>query len=65
MNFPKFGYSGMLIQKTLVDNGLSIPCFAVSNMKDAVYQAKRMATNGLLLLIPVYTTANRLVIRVC
>ncbi|KAH9648061.1 D-glutamic acid-adding enzyme [Citrus sinensis] len=46
-----FGYSGVLIWKTLVNNGLSIPCFAVANMKDAVNHARRMATNGLLLLI--------------
>ncbi|KAH9648060.1 D-glutamic acid-adding enzyme [Citrus sinensis] len=42
----KFGYSGVLIWKTLVNNGLSIPCFAVANMKDAVNHARRMATNG-------------------
>ncbi|KAH9648059.1 D-glutamic acid-adding enzyme [Citrus sinensis] len=41
-----FGYSGVLIWKTLVNNGLSIPCFAVANMKDAVNHARRMATNG-------------------
>lgn len=55
----------MLIRKTLVNNGLSIPCFAVANMKDAVNHARRMATNGLLLLILVDTTANQFVIRVC
>lgn len=65
MNFPKFGYSGVLIRKTLINNGLSIPCFAVANMKDAVNHARRMATNGLLLLILVDTTANQFVIRVC
>ncbi|KAJ4706474.1 UDP-N-acetylmuramoylalanine--D-glutamate ligase-like [Melia azedarach] len=41
-----FGYSGMLIQKTLVDNGLSIPCIAATNMKDAVNHARRMAKHG-------------------
>ncbi|KAL9411889.1 hypothetical protein AB3S75_045484 [Citrus x aurantiifolia] len=41
-----FGYSGVLIRKTLVNNGLSIPCFAVANMKDAINHARRMATNG-------------------
>ncbi|KAH9678775.1 D-glutamic acid-adding enzyme [Citrus sinensis] len=39
-------YERVLIWKTLVNNGLSIPCFAVANMKDAVNHARRMATNG-------------------
>ncbi|XP_048426415.1 UDP-N-acetylmuramoylalanine--D-glutamate ligase isoform X6 [Pyrus x bretschneideri] len=41
-----FGSSGMLIQKTLSDNGLSIPCIRAVNLKDAVNWARRMAEHG-------------------
>lgn len=36
-----------MIQKTLSDNGLSIPCIGAKNMEDAVNCAKRMAKFGL------------------
>ncbi|GMY14163.1 udp-n-acetylmuramoylalanine--d-glutamate ligase [Fagus crenata] len=41
-----FGSSGTLIQKTLSDNGLSIPCIGAVNMEDAVNCARRMAKFG-------------------
>uniref|UniRef100_A0A7N2M4Y5 Mur ligase central domain-containing protein n=1 Tax=Quercus lobata TaxID=97700 RepID=A0A7N2M4Y5_QUELO len=41
-----FGSSGKVIQKTLSDNGLSIPCIGAKNMEDAVNCAKRMAKFG-------------------
>uniref|UniRef100_A0A2N9GKD6 Mur ligase C-terminal domain-containing protein n=1 Tax=Fagus sylvatica TaxID=28930 RepID=A0A2N9GKD6_FAGSY len=37
---------GTLIQKTLSDNGLSIPCIGAVNMEDAVNCARRMAKFG-------------------
>ncbi|KAH7557314.1 hypothetical protein JRO89_XS11G0116800 [Xanthoceras sorbifolium] len=42
----KFGSSGMLIHKTLVDNGLKIPCIDAANMMDAVNHAMKMAKYG-------------------
>ncbi|KAM3738339.1 hypothetical protein ACB098_09G124300 [Castanea mollissima] len=41
-----FGSSGKMIQKTLSDNGLSIPCIGAKNMEDAVNYARRMAKFG-------------------
>ncbi|KAI7998402.1 UDP-N-acetylmuramoylalanine--D-glutamate ligase [Camellia lanceoleosa] len=41
-----FGYSGMMIQKTLSTNGLSIPCIRATNLEDAVKQARSMTTSG-------------------
>ncbi|XP_059427972.1 uncharacterized protein LOC132161797 isoform X1 [Corylus avellana] len=41
-----FGSSGMLIQKTLFKNGLSIPCIRAATMKDAINCARRMAKFG-------------------
>ncbi|KAL5812467.1 hypothetical protein ACOSQ3_027417 [Xanthoceras sorbifolium] len=41
-----FGSSGMLIHKTLVDNGLKIPCIDAANMMDAVNHAMKMAKYG-------------------
>ncbi|KAF5941299.1 hypothetical protein HYC85_022466 [Camellia sinensis] len=41
-----FGYSGMMIQKTLATNGLSIPCIRATNLEDAVKQARSMTTSG-------------------
>lgn len=46
INVPKFGSSGMLIQKTLFKNGLSIPCIRAATMKDAINCARRMAKFG-------------------
>ncbi|XAR69430.1 UDP-N-acetylmuramoyl-L-alanine--D-glutamate ligase [Bertholletia excelsa] len=42
----KFGYSGMMIQKTLSANGLSIPCMRATTLEDAVNKARTMATYG-------------------
>lgn len=36
-----------MIQKTLSDNGLSIPCIGAKNMEDAVNYARRMAKFGM------------------
>ncbi|XP_034694237.1 UDP-N-acetylmuramoylalanine--D-glutamate ligase-like isoform X4 [Vitis riparia] len=41
-----FGFSGPLIQKTLSDNGLSIPCFEAANLEDAVNCARSVARYG-------------------
>ncbi|XP_021804065.1 uncharacterized protein LOC110748386 [Prunus avium] len=41
-----FGSSGTLIQKTLSENGLSIPCIRAVNLKGAVSWARRMAEHG-------------------
>ncbi|KAF3442599.1 hypothetical protein FNV43_RR16515 [Rhamnella rubrinervis] len=41
-----FGSSGTLIQTTLSNNGLSIPCIRVANLMDAVNYARRMAKPG-------------------
>ncbi|KAM1306453.1 hypothetical protein ACFX2H_008837 [Malus domestica] len=41
-----FGSSGMLIKKTLSDNGLSIPCIRAVNLKEAVNWARSMAEHG-------------------
>ncbi|KAK9290603.1 hypothetical protein L1049_008774 [Liquidambar formosana] len=38
-----FGSSGMLIQKTLLDNGLSIPCIRATNLEDAINCARSVA----------------------
>ncbi|CAL5420882.1 unnamed protein product [Camellia sinensis] len=38
--------TGMMIQKTLSTNGLSIPCIRATNLKDAVKQARSMTTSG-------------------
>lgn len=43
----KFGSSGVLIQKTLSDNGLSIPSIRAENLKDAVNVARKMAQHGI------------------
>ena len=49
-NAPQFGFSGPLIQKTLSDDGLSIPCFEAANLEDAVNCARSVARYGLCLL---------------
>ncbi|KAG1326778.1 UDP-N-acetylmuramoylalanine--D-glutamate ligase-like [Cocos nucifera] len=41
-----FGSSGVMIQKTLCDGGLSIPCITAVNLEEAVKCARRMARNG-------------------
>ncbi|RVW46944.1 UDP-N-acetylmuramoylalanine--D-glutamate ligase [Vitis vinifera] len=41
-----FGFSGPLIQKTLSDDGLSIPCFEAANLEDAVNCARSVARYG-------------------
>ncbi|XP_031280240.1 uncharacterized protein LOC116138694 [Pistacia vera] len=41
-----FGSSGLMIHKTLVDNGLSIPCIGAANLKDAISHARKMAKHG-------------------
>ncbi|KAL5545541.1 hypothetical protein UlMin_005228 [Ulmus minor] len=41
-----FGSSASSIQKTLSDNGLSIPCIRAANLKDAVKYGRRMAKQG-------------------
>ncbi|XP_058209882.1 uncharacterized protein LOC131322540 isoform X2 [Rhododendron vialii] len=41
-----FGSSGIMIQKTLSANGLSIPCVRATNLDDAVKQARRMTIYG-------------------
>lgn len=43
----KFGSSGVLIQKTLSDNGLSIPSIRAETLKDAVNVARKMAQHGI------------------
>lgn len=43
----KFGSSGVLIQKTLSNNGLSIPSIRAENLKDAVNVARKMAEHGI------------------
>ncbi|XP_058071555.1 uncharacterized protein LOC131220745 isoform X2 [Magnolia sinica] len=42
----KFGSSGKMIQKTLCDCGLSIPCVRATNLEDAVNIARSMARYG-------------------
>ncbi|XP_064955467.1 uncharacterized protein LOC103973737 isoform X1 [Musa acuminata AAA Group] len=42
-----FGSSGAMIQKTLCDGGLEVPCVRAMNLKQAVDIAKNMATYGL------------------
>ncbi|GMN54819.1 hypothetical protein TIFTF001_023938 [Ficus carica] len=41
-----FGSSGTLIQRTLSDHGLQIPCLKATNMVEAVNCARRMAKHG-------------------
>lgn len=41
-----FGSSGAMIQKTLCDGGLSIPCVRAVNLKEAVNCARSMARYG-------------------
>ncbi|CAL9047956.1 unnamed protein product [Musa banksii] len=41
-----FGSSGAMIQKTLCDGGLEVPCVRAMNLKQAVDIAKNMATYG-------------------
>ncbi|WOK98132.1 hypothetical protein Cni_G06842 [Canna indica] len=41
-----FGSSGAMIQKTLCDGGLRIPCVRAMNLEEAVHIAKSMATYG-------------------
>lgn len=41
-----FGFSGTLIQETLLDNGLSIPCIRAANLEDAVNCARSVARYG-------------------
>ncbi|KAL3533867.1 hypothetical protein ACH5RR_007388 [Cinchona calisaya] len=41
-----FGSSGMMIEKTLTANGLTVPCQRAQNLKDAVSMAKSVAQNG-------------------
>lgn len=43
----KFGSSGVLIQKILSDNGLSIPSIRAENLNDAVNVARKMAEHGI------------------
>lgn len=47
MNSPQFGFSGPLIQKTLSDNGLTIPFLEATNLEDAVNLARNVARYGL------------------
>lgn len=47
----KFGSSGMMIEKTLTANGLTVPCQRAQNLKNAVGMAKCMAQNGLSLAV--------------
>lgn len=44
--FAKFGYSGKMIQKTLYDAGLTIPCIIVAKLEDAVNSARSIAKSG-------------------
>lgn len=44
----KFGYSGELIQKSLVDNGLDLPCVRAESLHDAVDIARRVAQYGII-----------------
>lgn len=46
MNCPKFGYSGSLICKTLLESGLSVPCIEAKDLADAVSHARTIATYG-------------------
>eukprot|EP00268_Persea_americana_P067508 TRINITY_DN9304_c0_g1_i14.p1 TRINITY_DN9304_c0_g1~~TRINITY_DN9304_c0_g1_i14.p1 ORF type:complete len:474 (+),score=110.05 TRINITY_DN9304_c0_g1_i14:318-1739(+) len=41
-----FGYSGKMIQKTLYDAGLTIPCIRVAKLEDAVNSARSIAKSG-------------------
>ncbi|OMO70146.1 hypothetical protein COLO4_28736 [Corchorus olitorius] len=41
-----FGSSGTMIHDALSNNGLRIPCFQASNLKDAVNHAKKIAKHG-------------------
>lgn len=42
----KFGYSGKMIQKTLYDAGLTIPCIRVAKFEDPVNAARSIAKYG-------------------